>query len=299
MVHMTVQHTLTYGFLSLALIALWFPTNDMKRFPVRLWHIFCLAALGCGVVFGNVYLLGMLSIIILGLSCYWTASEQATLSVRFVAGTVMLVLAVALSLHLIPGFSNPQVVTNVIISEGAIPYSKYLNFDKTIVGLFVVGFTCKHRLSKPNAWGHMLKQTAPISGITILVLLSLSLVLGYVRFEPKWSPLFGIWAWTNLLFTCIAEEAIFRGIIQRYLVAGLLKYQHGATIGLILAAVLFGLIHYPGGAKYVLLATVAGLGYGWTYLRTRQLEASILTHFLLNCIHFVLFTYPALVTSMK
>ena len=37
-----------------------------------------------------------------------------------------------------------------------------------------------------------------------------------------------------------------------------------------------------------------GLGYGWVYLRTERIEASILTHFLLNCIHFVFFTYPAL-----
>ena len=86
--------------------------------------------------------------------------------------------------------------------------------------------------------------------------------------------------------------------MQRFLVAGLAKYRYGATIGLVLAAVLFGLMHYPGGTKYVLLSTVAGIGYGWTYLRTQRIEASILTHFLVNCIHFVFFTYPALATAL-
>jgi len=42
------------------------------------------------------------------------------------------------------------------------------------------------------------------------------------------------------------------------------------------------------------LSTVAGLGYGWVYQRTGRIEASILTHFALNLVHFLLFTYPAL-----
>ncbi len=186
MVGMTFHHTLTYGLLSLSLIALWLPAKKIKRFPVRLWHIFCVAALGCGLLFGDVQLPGLLSIAILGASCYCAASEQYTKSVRVIAGTIMFVLSVGLSLHVAPGFSNPKVVANVILSEGGIPYSKHLNFDKTIVGLFLLGFTCKNLLSKPQAWGRMLKRAAPIFGITIVVLMFMSFVLGYVRFEPKW-----------------------------------------------------------------------------------------------------------------
>jgi membrane protease YdiL (CAAX protease family) len=44
----------------------------------------------------------------------------------------------------------------------------------------------------------------------------------------------------------------------------------------------------------VLLATVAGLFYGAAYLRTRRIEGAILTHFALNAVHFLAFTYPAL-----
>ena len=143
------------------------------------------------------------------------------------------------------------------------------------------------------------QTSCPISVATVGVLLLLSLILWFVRFDPKWSELFWLWAWTNLLFACIAEEAVFRGIMQRYLIAGLMKYRYGTSIGLVLAAVLFGMAHYPGGVKYVLLSTVAGLGYGWIYHRTKQIEASILTHFLLNCIHFIFFTYPALATAIQ
>jgi len=59
------------------------------------------------------------------------------------------------------------------------------------------------------------------------------------------------------------------------------------------------LAHYMGGNNYILLATVAGVGYGWVYRHTGRIEASILTHFSLNSLHLLLFTYPALATSMR
>jgi len=151
MIHMTFQHTLVYGLLTLALVALWLPAKETKYVPVRLWQILCLAALGCGVLFGNVRLLGLPLITIFGISCYCTGSEQYTKFVRIIAGTIMLLLSVALSQHIVPGFHNPKIIDNIIISEGGIPYSRYLNFDKTLVGLFVLGFTVKNLLSKPQA----------------------------------------------------------------------------------------------------------------------------------------------------
>jgi membrane protease YdiL (CAAX protease family) len=45
---------------------------------------------------------------------------------------------------------------------------------------------------------------------------------------------------------------------------------------------------------YVLAATVAGLGYGWAFLRTGRIEAAIAVHFAVNAVHFLLFAYPRL-----
>ena len=63
--------------------------------------------------------------------------------------------------------------------------------------------------------------------------------------------------------------------------------------GLLIAAVLFGVAHYAGGVSAVVLATIAGIGYGWIYWRTSRIEASILAHVLLNTTHILFFTYPA------
>lgn len=62
----------------------------------------------------------------------------------------------------------------------------------------------------------------------------------------------------------------------------------------ILVGVLFGLAHVGGGYTYAMLATVAGIGYGYAYYRSGRIETAILTHFLLNAVHAVFFTYPAL-----
>lgn len=232
MLSITYYDVFVYGLLTLALIALWLP-KTIDRFRIRLWHVLCVAAIGGGLLSGYVHPLGLISIALLAISSFLTMSEQHANVVRILAGLVMFVVSVGLSLHIIPGFSNPKIITDVILSQDGTPYSKYLNFDKTLVGLCVLGFTYKNLLTKPQAWGRMLKQAAPISGITILVLLFMSFALGYVRFEPKWisCSFLGIWAWTNLFFTCIAEEAVFRGIMQRYLIVSFSRFRYGATMG--------------------------------------------------------------------
>jgi hypothetical protein len=88
--------------------------------------------------------------------------------------------------------------------------------------------------------------------------LAASLGLGFVHFDPHWTP-------------------VFRGL--------------GADQP---AALLFGLAHAAGGWRYVLLATLAGTGYGLAYRRTVRIESAILAHFAVNVTHLLLFTYPAL-----
>jgi membrane protease YdiL (CAAX protease family) len=68
---------------------------------------------------------------------------------------------------------------------------------------------------------------------------------------------------------------------------------YGDHLALLLASLLFGLVHAGAGAQWVLLASLAGVGYGLAY-RFGGLGAAIATHFGLNLLHFALFTYPML-----
>ena len=140
----------------------------------------------------------------------------------------------------------------------------------------------------------MVARAWPIAAGLIGLLLVLSFSSSYVRFAPKFPKESWLWISVNLCFTCVAEEALFRGFIQAQLQRLWQKVPRGEWLALAVAAVLFGLAHAGGGPVYVVLATVAGVGYGWAYLRTGRIEASILTHFALNATHFFFFTYPAL-----
>ena len=144
----------------------------------------------------------------------------------------------------------------------------------------------------------MVIRASPVTAGTLGALLTLSVATGYVSLAPKWPAETWLFLWANLCLTCFAEEALFRGFIQAQLTTAWRNTRHGAVLALVAAAVLFGFAHAGGGPSYVALSTVAGLGYGWAYLRSGQrIEASILTHFALNAVHFVGFTYPALQRS--
>ncbi|MGH8523804.1 MAG: lysostaphin resistance A-like protein, partial [Gammaproteobacteria bacterium] len=185
-----------------------------------------------------------------------------------------------------------KVISDVAFSVDAKPYNQHFNYDKALIGLALIAFcvpVCRER----SRWAAMLKATLPWSLLVFIVVVSLAVLIGYVRFDPKFPPEFFLWAWINLFFTCIPEEALFRGFVQQGLQDRLRASRHRELIALTAASVLFGLAHFAGGLRYIFLATVAGFGYGWIQ-RTRAIESSILVHFMVNALHFVFFTYPAL-----
>lgn len=65
-------------------------------------------------------------------------------------------------------------------------------------------------------------------------------------------------------------------------------------LAITVSSVLFGLAHFAGGVSYVVLATIAGVGYSLAYARTRRIESAVVTHFGVNAVHFFGFTYPHL-----
>ena len=81
----------------------------------------------------------------------------------------------------------------------------------------------------------------------------------------------------TFVLIAIPEELFFRGILQN-----LLETRLKAWLSLAIAAILFGLSHFPRGAafnwRYVILATIAGIFYGRAWRARRQLLASIIAH---------------------
>jgi len=284
---------LPYVSLSFAILCLWLPPHaSVRALPLRLTVSAAWLAIAVthGYATGVVAPLGVLAMLAFGLLCYRYSREQQPLT------TIATVLfSFALMAHVVPGFSNLPVARDIVLSPGAVPYTLYLNFDKALIALFLLAFG-PPLLSLRADWVTMLKGALPGVLALIAVLMASALWIGQVRLDLKWPEIFPVWAWANLLFTCAAEEALFRGVIQRRLQGepGSPTQRMGRGIaGLAIAAVVFGLAHYAGGVRSVVLATIAGIGYGWIFWRTNRIEASILAHFLVNTTHILCFTYPA------
>ena len=81
-----------------------------------------------------------------------------------------------------------------------------------------------------------------------------------------------------LFFTAWPEELLFRGLLQNFLS----QATKSETAGWVAASILFGFshvsnMHFPNW-RYVLLASIAGLFYGWTWRKTNSIFASALVH---------------------
>ncbi len=280
---------LPYVLLFLTVISLWFPR--VKNVPF--WYVpFSLSVLA-GLITQRLSWTALPSLLALGIAVRILSDAKTGRNGKIGGACVVLLVGLGLGAHLLPGFQNLKVIDSMRISFDGIPFTLYWNFDKTAIGVFIFGW-CHQRITEGAEWLRVLRLTLPRAFVIVLGLAGLSLLLGFVRIDPKLPDSTFLWAATNLLFVCMAEEVFFRGFVQYYLNQAFISYRHGKWFALLIASLLFGMAHYAGGLRYVLLATVAGLGYGWMYKFTRRLEASILTHFMLNLFHFLVLTYPAL-----
>jgi membrane protease YdiL (CAAX protease family) len=193
----------------------------------------------------------------------------------------------------VPGFHNPVLLDHVQVSAGAPPFTLYANFDKAIAGIVLMGVFCAPIRARAD-WLPMLRRTLPVLAATLVVVLGAGVLLGVVRPDVKWLPVTPWFLVNNLLITCVTEEAFFRGFLLAGLARGMTGWRAGPAVAVVVSTVLFGLAHAAGGPLLVVFATLAGFGYAAAYLRSGRIEGAILVHFALNAVHFVAFTYPAL-----
>lgn len=283
-----ITSVLAYAFLYLTALALWFPSKH--RVPV--WTYPLILSLVLGYIAGHLTLPALLPVVLLYGSCRLLSTAQRPWLRGLGAGGTALI-GLGLGAHFFPGFHNWKVIDQVHVSQDGIPFTLYLNFDKTLVGILILG-ELQERIRSKAAWKQMLKVTFSRAPFIIAAVAAISFAFGYVRWDLKVSEILPLWAVTNLLFVCVAEEGYFRAFLQKYLAELWQDLRYGNEFALVFASLAFGLAHLGGGITYVVLSSLAGLGYGWVYRVSQRIEASILTHFSLNLFHILLLTYPAL-----
>jgi uncharacterized protein len=117
-------------------------------------------------------------------------------------------------------------------------------------------------------------------GIFACVAIPLGHFLHFIAFDPQWH------AWKSVPFTGVAilfltawpEEFLFRGLLQNMLA----RASKSDLAAWWTASVLFGFSHitnlgFPNW-RYVILASIAGLFYGWTWRKTGSIFASAIVH---------------------
>lgn len=202
------------------------------------------------------------------------------------SGEVILVLsALALMLHLIPGFANPKIVSAVRVGPESAPFTFYYNFDKALIPFLLIA--CMPGLLKRPAVAPKNRLWWLVLMLSLPLLLLVATLAGGLRVElhrPAW---LGSFMLANLFFVSFAEEALFRGYLQQRL-----SQKLGNSWGLGVAAVVFGLAHIAGGPLLVLFAALAGIIYGLAWLWSGRVWVSTLVHFACNMLHLLFFTYP-------
>lgn len=201
--------------------------------------------------------------------------------------------AFGLFFHLVHGTNN-LLLYQGIVKEGSIQYTFYWNYDKGIAGLLLLAIGLP-LISDPMHFRLALKRSILWAALTISALLAMAYGLDLIRFDVSIPGFFPLWALSNLFFVAMAEEALFRGLLQREL-ADALPEKWGWMLSILIISTAFALAHlfFTQDMRYVLLTFGAGLFYGFTYATTKSIEASIVVHFLVNTTHILFFSYPFL-----
>jgi uncharacterized protein len=264
--------------------------SDYRRLGLSLLII----GYACALADGQLGATALLPILLL-LYAAWAVSAQRPRPWKVAGHVLFIALALGLSLHWLPGFHNPRVIGPERFTPTALPFTMYLNLDKPLIGFWLLlALPWIHApQGMPRSLPHTLRTGGACLLITTSVCMGLAVVLGLVTWEPKLPATSWLWLLNNLLLVTLAEEALFRGYLQGGIRQLLQGQRYADALAIAVTALLFGLAHAASGERMIVLAGIAGIGYGVAY-RLGGLRAAVLTHFGLNLTHFFLFTYPLL-----
>ena len=102
-----------------------------------LWGSFLLIALILAFESKMATWLTLIPILIL-LICHYFLNREIKKSTRFLLFSSAIAISIALSFHLVPGFHNWKIASNLHLSQGAYPYSLWFDFNKPFIGIFAL-----------------------------------------------------------------------------------------------------------------------------------------------------------------
>lgn len=258
----------------------------------RLWRAGLILNVLLLFFLGYVHFYIVLACILLALLSLVNGQETCHPRLQSATRICVILLALLLGFHLLPGFERIVFFSSYTLSGYSNAFPVSYPVDKAIAVILLLGFGTVFSTRRPPALTSIFVTTL----LVVLGVIAFAIPAGYLALDVKFKWPVLIWAYGNIFITVVAEEAFFRGIIQYHLYNGLRhKTRFAMFIALFLSSLAFALAHYTGGTTYIIIAFIAGLGYGAIYAKNTNLLDSILVHFLANLTHIILFTYPHLV----
>lgn len=246
--------------------------------PLPLRLLLPLFPLAAGVALGFIEPMGLL------VACLFIALVLAPIRLpAWLWYGLVIIASLLLAAHRLPGFEPWVLAAPERISVDAPPYLLRLSWDKLLVGCALLAWWLGQRprpANKPIL-------AVPVCLLTLIAVPGLALLLGVVAWQPKWPEMLWPWLIINLGVAVLAEELLFRGLLQPRLVEWL-----GTWPGILCGALLFGAAHIPFSPWFAVVATIAGIGYGLAFHLTGRLSVAIALHGLVNLLHFTMLSYP-------
>lgn len=286
-----------FGMLTFSILAAFGKLKiSVRSVVVPVWILLWGVSLFKGLSVGVVEPIGLVVVPTYFVLVYHVA-KSVSLMRDVVLSILVIVFSLALALHWMPGISRQPVFIDVLLGDtSAQPFSLYANFDKAMVGLALVAFYWQGRDGCSDSL-HLFRSRQRLVWfmllMTVLGINLLGLLLG-LELDIKFDERVLAFYWFNLVFTCVAEEAFFRLLIQGQLTKLLARFGWGASVAVTLTTLLFTLAHL-GGIQQVeqgIMVLVAGFSYALFYQMTKSLPLVILLHFGVNAVHITCLTYP-------
>jgi membrane protease YdiL (CAAX protease family) len=282
----------TFILVFFAIISLWAGTN-LRALKYSLIS----SAIFVGLVVGNIDLIGAIVCTLYLAICYIYYQNKLSRPILYdILALTILALGVGLKTHNIPGFHNIKLISNVILNVDSAPYSLWLNVDTAILALSILAAYFKP-IQSFKSFYKIIINILPVTALFIVLISTTSCLIGLTRIDVKLPDFWMLWVIVNLLTTVLSEEALFRFFLQNYIMKKVTEIPFGTIITLLIPAIIATFIHTFFGIGYYILVFISQLFYGYIFLKTGRLEASITTHFSVNLIHFLFFSYPVLIPA--
>jgi len=249
---------LTSLLMALSILSVWSPSVKFGGCDVPPWTLLLAAVLASATWHGLIDARGVVAVAVLAATA-WASSVVEGRWARAMLALCTVAIALAFGLEKVPGFEPILWAPDLRLSPDADTFNFSTKLDKAIAGLVLLACFVP-RCHTATEWRDTLAASWPVAVATTTAVILLACIIGYVRPDPKWPWFAAAYLGKMLLWTCVTEEALFRGVLQARLTRmPALTRAPWLVIGI--PAVLFGVAHAAGGWTYVGLATLAGIGY--------------------------------------